>query len=274
MRNTNLRLSISLLIYLCFLVQINYLNAAENPYGNRIFNLLKIQADKGNTLAQYRIGTYYEFGVSVETNVKAAKVWYKKAADKKYKAATNRLIYLEIKEKGYSNHDHTEWFNDISSGTGRNKADSQIILGQMYHHGIYVKQDLPKALELLKLASISGRAEVESEINIIKSKLAPEKPAPVLTPAPVEKKPEPVKTVTAKVTVKKAKPYKKKTYTKKKINKSKVKTTSRNKSKNKKKTLSEKEKKYKEAMWKLHQENMLLEQTQQWSEGNEDDEEY
>ncbi len=270
MRNKNQRLSVALLIYLCFIAQITYLNAAENPFGNRVFDLLKTQADKGNTLAQYRIGTYYEFGVSVEKNTKIAKVWYTKAANKKYKAANNRLIYLKIKEKGYSEHDHSEWFKDISSTTGRNKADSQIILGQMYHNGIYVKKDLPKALNLLKMASASGRAEVESEIEAIKLKLAPEKKT-VKPPQP--SKPEPVKTITAKATIKKTKSYKKKSVKKQKKYKSKAKSSS-TKNKSRKSRLSEKERKYKEAMWKLHQESMLLEQTQKWSEGEEDEEEY
>jgi len=146
-------------------------NAAKSIFGQQIFNLLKKQAEKGNTLAQFKLGTFYEYGISVEKNSDVAKIWYKKAAKKKHTPAQDRLTYLDIKERGYNEYAHAEWFKKISSEAENEKANSLIILGQMHHNGIIVKKDLPVALNLLHRASLKSHAEVDGEIAEIQSKI-------------------------------------------------------------------------------------------------------
>ncbi len=261
-------------------------NAAKSIFGQQIFNLQKRQAEKGNTLAQFKLGTFYEYGISVEKNSDIAKVWYIKAAKKKYMPAQDRLTYLDIKERGYNEYAHAEWFKKISNEAKKEKANSLIILGQMHHNGIIVKKNLPEALNLMRRASLRSHAEVDGEIAEIRSKIdtqnkilsdkidadkvSTEKPVAkknmVTSPSKITKKPvkKRLKKPTKKL-VKKIIPVSGKT------NSSKSEKTSKITSK--KISLAEKERRYKEALWKIHQETMLLEQTQNWSEDDEDEDE-
>jgi len=84
--------SLFFLIYLLF--NIINVNADENSFGYRVFVLQKGMALRGSTLAQHKLGTFYEFGISVEPDPDEAIIWYKKAAEKNNKAAIDRLIYL------------------------------------------------------------------------------------------------------------------------------------------------------------------------------------
>jgi len=272
LRNNTHKLNIFSITFICALIftQASSSGAAEKAFGHQIFALQKKQAEKGNTLAQFKLGTYYEFGISVEINSDIAKVWYIKASRKNYKPAINRLTYLDIKEKGYNEYAHAEWFKEISEQAKQGKANPLIILGQMYHSGIIVKKNLPKALSLLRKASLRSHVEVDAEIALIRSKIdadnnVTEKKSavPVKNTPPVREEiisviREPAAVVTRAKQKPKSKPRSKKRTT--------LKTGSL------KNTRAEKERRYKEAMWKIHQENMQLQQTQQWSEDDDEDE--
>ena len=82
---SKVRSVVSLFVFL-FLFQSISVNAAESgSFGSRIFQIQEKIAMKGNTLAEYKLGTLYEFGVSVEPSSEQASIWYKKAAKKNYK---------------------------------------------------------------------------------------------------------------------------------------------------------------------------------------------
>lgn len=267
MRSSTYKRSIYTLFFSCSLIFTlpGSINAAI--FGQQIFELQRKQAAKGNTLAQFKLGTFYEFGISVEKNSDIAKVWYIKASRKKYKPAINRLTYLDIKENGYDEGEHAQWFSRISEQAQQGKANSLIILAQMYHNGIVVKKDLSKALNLMKKASLKNRAEVDAEILEIQAKINTAKKRNIkksTSDITSKKTPEKAKKkLTKPVTKKTSAPFvsQKKMPVKNKIKKN---TVEKNKQ-------AEKEKRYKEAMWKLHQENMQLQQTQQWAEDDEDE---
>ena len=233
---------------ICLLFQNPSLKADENAFGYRIFVMQEKQAKRGNTLAQFKLGTFYEFGISVKPDTEKAKMWYEKAVKKKNRAATNRLIYLDIKENGYEAPLHASWLTNISAKAKSGDDNDLIILGQLHQHGLGVNKDLKKALGFLEHASSLGHTELYKEIADIKKQINPESNKP-----PVKKA-----EVTAKIDKVKAKPVK--APVKKKPKKVQVKKVDKT---------AEKRKKYEETMRKLYLENLILQEQQEWTEEEE-----
>ncbi len=242
----------------CLLLHTSITKADEGSFGYRVFKMQEKQANKGNSLAQFKLGTFYEFGISVKPDTNEAIKWYKKSAQKKNKAAIDRLTYLDIKQNGYKKSTHSKWLNKSINGAKFADANNMIVLGQLYHYGLGVKTDLKKALSFLQKASSVGHAEIQSEINIINKKLNPE----VKKPEKIDIEPQKIVT---KEPVKKAKA---KTSKKKKIASKKKKTSAKKKKAN---AAALKRQRYNEAMRKLHRETVILQQQQEWTEDEDGD---
>ena len=154
------------------LVTVSGVSAVElGNFGDHIFKFQKSMAQRGDTLAQYKLGTLYEFGVSVKADANEARVWYKKAAAKKYTPAINRLTYLEIKKSGFDKTRHASWFEGLQKQVESDDPNALILLGQMSRHGIYVDKNLNKSIVLLKRASSLGFTEVDSEVDEIEREI-------------------------------------------------------------------------------------------------------
>lgn len=232
------------------LLHVNGVNAVKlGTFGNSIFQFQQKMAARGNTSAEYKLGTLYEFGVSVKPSVADANIYYQRAAKKGYKPAINRLTYLEIKKSGYLKAKHDPWFKNLTSQANASEPNALILLGQMHRHGINTEKNLNKSLAMLQKASSLGHTEVESEIDEIFRELEAKSELR-------EKVTEPVKEV---VKVEKPKKVKK---VAKAPNPSPAK-----KQKSKKSEL--KRRKYEEAMRKLYQERLIMQQQQEWSENEE-----
>jgi len=254
---------IVLLFLPLFLIPITTI-ANEGDFGHRVFMLQKKQAVKGSTFAQYKLGTFYEFGISVKPDSNEAKVWYEKAAEKNNKPAANRLIYLEIKKLGYNKSKHLAWVNKIINETNQSNVHSTIILGQLYQHGLAVNKDLDKAIKLLRKASSRGHTEVDNEIAKINKALQKNNPTtePVVTTEVIaEDVKETVKEQPEKEVIK-VKPAKPEAAPKKK---SKVK-------KSKNKSEEERRRRYEKAMRNQYREELILQSQQEWSEDEDEDE--
>jgi hypothetical protein len=247
---------IILFIFACSILQINAAIAGEpGRFGERIFHFQKKLAMKGNTLAQYKLGTLYEFGVFVKPNVEEAKVWYKKASEKAYRPAINRLLFLEIKHTGYHKSRHADWFKNILADVDLSESNALIIFGQMHRYGIVVSKNLNKAVVFLERASSQGRTEVDFEIEEVNEEIAAHK-------AKREKR---SKKISREKTVK-AKPVKQV------INKP-VQKKSLLASKDRQKNKAARKQKYEEIMRKFYQDELAIQQQQQWSESAGDTEE-
>lgn len=235
--------------FVCFVAFASSIYAVDlGSFGDRIFQFQEKLANSGNKLAQYKLGTLYEFGVSVEPNMEQAKTWYKKSAAQDYQPAINRLTFLDVKQHGYDEEKHSEWFESVLKSVDANEPDALILLGQMNRHGIVVDKNLNLAVGLLQRASSLGHTEVDSQIDELKSEIrskkrmkeAKKKQQEVARKKPVEKKPAPrPKVVQAKSTKSAA-----------------VKKAER----------EAKRRRYEEAMRKLYQETLLLQQQQEWAE--------
>ncbi|VAW55125.1 hypothetical protein MNBD_GAMMA07-2593, partial [hydrothermal vent metagenome] len=155
-----------IILFLCgSLLQAFSVNADEEiPFAQKIFSMQKYLAERGNALSQYKLGLFYELGMSVEPNREKALEWYKKALTKGHKAAVNRITYLNVKQQGYNAFDHSDWINRIKHESSKGNIHSTIILGQLFHHGLGLKQDYNKALKYFKIATAKGYFEINYEM--------------------------------------------------------------------------------------------------------------
>lgn len=255
-----------LFVFITALFQAFNLNAVElGAFGDRIFSFQKKLALKGNTLAQYKLGTLYEFGVSVEPNIKEASIWYNKAANKSYVPAINRLTFLEIKQKGYVPAKHDTWFKGLITQIEKEEPNALILYGEMHRDGIKVKKNLDKALVFLEKASSYGHTEIDSEIDAIYVQIENrDQQAESSKQSKAEKK---SKKKPAKKTAKKQA---------KKSDKKVAKKSSKKKKKDDKANQANikeaKRLKYEKAMLQLRREAVLMQEQQQWSESDEDEE--
>jgi len=229
-------------------------------FGDRIFEFQEKMAHKGNTFAEYKLGTLYEFGVSVKPDPVEASKWYKKAARKNYTPAINRLTYLDIKQNGYDRTRHDPWFKQLLNQVSSKEPNALILLGQMNRYGINVDKNLDKAIEYLELASALGHTEVDSEIDEINREIEASKAITKTTISKPENKPA---NKINKPEVKPAtKPVYKPTAAKKTINTPVKKIVTEE-------SVEQKRIKYEAAMKKLMEENRLMEQQQKWAESND-----
>lgn len=239
---------LSLLILICLSASFHLANADENSFGYRVFKMQEKMAKRGSALAQYKLGTFYEYGISVTADTDAAIIWYTKASEKRNKAAVNRLIYLDMKRQGYNDVTQADWIKRIQQEAAAGNVHSIILLGQLHHYGIGVKKDLMKACNLLQKASSQGHTEVDDEVDLINLKMAANKPKPKIQ--------KPVVVVAKQNEQKSPSDSPAKKPTKK----------ASSKAANKKKIADEKRRKYERAMQKLKEEASILEQQQEWSE--------
>lgn len=247
-----LRLFLKAILLSCCLLWLNPLYAVDlGSFGERIFQFQEKLANNGNKLAQYKLGTLYEFGVSVAPDPEQARLWYKKSASQGYQPAIDRLTYLQVKQDGYDESRHREWFERVLTQAEAYEPDSLILLGQMNRHGIVVDQDLKLALNLLQQASSLGHTEVDSQIDELKRQIqlnqqrneaskqqeavkARAKAAPQPAPAKVVNKPAKVEPARAEI--------------------------------DQQAEAEARRRRYEKAMRELYKEELLLQQQQEWAE--------
>lgn len=254
---TGRTLAFAVILNLPFILPAAYADELGS-FGDRIFQFQEKLALRGNTLAEYKLGTLYEFGVSVEPNEQKAIHWYQKAADDDYLPAKNRLTFLEVRRSGFDKNRHADWLENLVKLAQSSDPNAMILLGQMYRNGIHLKKNLTKALYFLERASSIGHTEVDSQIDSIKREME----------ANTRKKNE----AEAAAREQEAKEKPKKSRPAKPARSAEKKATVKKKPTAKKpaiETKEEKRLKYEAAMRKLREEAKLLEQQQKWAESEE-----
>ena len=247
------RLYLKTVFLSCCLLWLNPLYAVElGAFGERIFQFQEKLANNGNRLAQYKLGTLYEFGISVPPNQEQARLWYTQSASQGHQPAIDRLTYLEVKQNGYDEKTHRAWFERVLAQAEAYEPDSLILLGQMNRYGIVVGKNINMAINLLQQASSQGHTEVDSQIDELKREVyanqqrieaskqqqaakakpvEPPRPEPIPTPAKVVEQPAP-----AKVEV------------------------------DEQAAMEARRLRYEEAMRKMYKEELRLQQQQEWAE--------
>lgn len=141
-----------------------------NP-SNNVFNFQQKLANKGNTLAQYKLATMYEFGEGVKQDTNLALQWYNRAAQSGMKKAEQRQMYLQIRQNGFDEQLHTEWLNKLHSDASKGDVEASYLLSQMYRHGIGVNKDDRKALSILQNVYTLDNEHIGNEIASIEKQM-------------------------------------------------------------------------------------------------------
>jgi len=137
-------------------------------------SVLKFQtkmAERGVVESQYKLGFMYETGSGVEQNIDKALHWYKKAAAKRFKAASNRITYLKLKNTGMK-HEYIHWLSSLKKSAQTNDKDALFLLGQLYADGLGVNKSLTRSLEFLHKAARQNMPSAEPYIFRVKHELA------------------------------------------------------------------------------------------------------
>jgi TPR repeat protein len=146
---------------------------------SNVFKFQQKLAAKNNARAQYKLATMYEMGIGIAPSIELAKHWYGQASAAGINAASDRLIYLSIKEQGYDQAKNSAWLEGIKKQAEKSNGDGLFLLAQLHREGLGVNKDLNKALDILDQVSLLGAADVEDERRLILQEIEANKKAEI-----------------------------------------------------------------------------------------------
>ncbi len=127
-------------------------------------------AQRGDKASQFKLGLMYETGSGVDRDLSQAVEWYEKSAHQSYKAAQNRLTYLEIHANGFQDK-HTDWLKNLKTDARFNEGEALFLLGQMYSEGTGVNKSLTSSLKLLRKAVAANIPGADAEVLRVEKEL-------------------------------------------------------------------------------------------------------
>ena len=123
--------------------------------------------------AIFRLGTFYEKGLSVKKDIDIARRYYMQAAERGNAKAMHNLAVLDADGggKGADYKAASQWFRKAAD---RGVADSQYNLGILYARGIGVDQNLAESFKWFSLAAAQGDADAGRKRDDIAKRLDPQ----------------------------------------------------------------------------------------------------
>lgn len=170
MINTTIKYALHSILMFCLF---SYGHTFASAYDTNA-SVLRFQtkmAERGVAESQYKLGFMYETGSGVEQHLSTALHWYNQASLQGYKAASNRIVYLQIKSTGMKQQ-HNNWLSTLKSNAKSGDKDALFLLGQMYAEGTGVNKSLTHSLELLRQAARKNMPDTEPHIIRIERELA------------------------------------------------------------------------------------------------------
>ncbi len=128
-------------------------------------------ADKGQAVAQYRLGTLYERGQGVPTDAAKAAHWYELAANQGNRKAMHNLAvsFASGTARGKNMAEAARWF---AKAAALGLSDSQFNLAVLYERGDGVPQSLLDAYKWYSIAAASGDTESKSRLAVLQTQLS------------------------------------------------------------------------------------------------------
>lgn len=128
-------------------------------------------AEKGQAVAQYRLGTLYERGEGVPADPVKAAHWYEMAANQgNRKAMHNLAVAYASGTAGKKNMaEAARWF---AKAAALGLSDSQFNLAVLYERGDGVPQSLLDAYKWYSIAAASGDAESKQRMSVLQTQLS------------------------------------------------------------------------------------------------------
>jgi TPR repeat protein len=127
---------------------------------NTPLDVLKEQAEKGNTLAQCRLGVCYYNGKGVSKNLAEAAKWFRKAAEQGYALAQCRLGICYATGEGVPENfaEAAKWYRKAAE---QGYALAQCRLGTCYANGEGVPENSAEAAKWYRKAAEQGYARAQ-----------------------------------------------------------------------------------------------------------------
>jgi localization factor PodJL len=127
-------------------------------------------AEKGQAVAQYRLGTLYERGQGVTADSAKAMHWYQLAATQGNRKAMHNLAvaYASGPSAKRNMTEAARWF---AKAAGLGLSDSQFNLAVLYERGEGVQQSLTDAYKWYAIAAASGDAEAKARMSVLETQL-------------------------------------------------------------------------------------------------------
>ncbi|HVW75467.1 MAG TPA: hypothetical protein VHC39_17645 [Rhizomicrobium sp.] len=123
-------------------------------------------AEKGQAVAQYRLGTLYEHGQGVAADPAKAAHWYELAANQGNRKAMHNLAVFYASEKDMAN--AARWFAKAST---LGLSDSQFNLAVLYERGDGLPQSLVDAFKWYSIAAAAGDLESKARVSVLETQL-------------------------------------------------------------------------------------------------------
>jgi localization factor PodJL len=127
-------------------------------------------ADKGQAVAQYRLGTMYERGQGVAMDSAKAIHWYEMAANQGNRKAMHNLAvaYASGPAAKRNMTESARWF---AKAAGLGLSDSQFNLAVLYERGDGVAQSLADAYKWYAIAAATGDTEAKARMGVLETQL-------------------------------------------------------------------------------------------------------
>ena len=123
-------------------------------------------AEKGQAVAQYRLGTLYERGQGVTADPAKASHWYELSANQGNRKAMHNLAVFYASRKDMAN--AARWF---AKAAALGLSDSEFNLAVLYERGDGVPQSLIEAFKWYSIASAAGDVESKARVGVLQTQL-------------------------------------------------------------------------------------------------------
>lgn len=124
-------------------------------------------AEKGQAVAQYRLGTMFERGQGVPADGAKAAQWYEKSANQGNRKAMHNLAVSYAGRRNMA--EAARWF---AKAAALGLSDSQFNLAVLYERGEGVPLSLSDAYKWYSIAAAAGDAESKTRIAVLQTQLS------------------------------------------------------------------------------------------------------
>ena len=128
-------------------------------------------AEKGQAVAQYRLGTLYERGQGVTADPAKAAHWYEVAANQGNRKAMHNLA-VSYASGAAGKKDMAEAARWFAKAAALGLSDSQFNLAVLYERGDGVPQSLLDAYKWYSIAAAAGDAESKQRMGVLQTQLS------------------------------------------------------------------------------------------------------
>jgi len=120
----------------------------------------KAPAEQGDADAQFNLGQAYKLGRGVPADVKAAQMWYEKAAQQGHEQAQANLGLIL-----FQNGDRQNAMPWIRKAADRGEPRAQYVLGTALFNGDLAPRDWPRAYALMTRAAAAGLPQASTSLQ-------------------------------------------------------------------------------------------------------------